>query len=37
MNQTLMFAAVWIAMLGSYAIGADEYEQPPIEYSAVDA
>lgn len=34
MNQTLMLVAVWIAMLGSYAMGADEYEQPPIEYSA---
>ena len=34
MNQTLTLVSVWIAMLGSYAIGADEYEQPPIEYSA---
>ena len=34
MNQTLILVSVWIAMLGSYAMGADEYEQPPIEYSA---
>jgi hypothetical protein len=36
MNHPPIFAALWIAMLGSYAyaIGADEFEQPPIEYSA---
>ncbi len=34
MNQTLTLVAVSIAMHSSYAIGADEYEQPPIEYSA---
>jgi hypothetical protein len=34
MNHPWIFAALWIAMLGSYAIGADEFEHPPIEYSA---
>ena len=34
MNKTPMLVWVLVAMLTSHAIGADEYEQPPIEYSA---
>jgi hypothetical protein len=33
MNHHWIFF-VWAAMLGSSVFGADEYEQPPIEYSA---
>ena len=33
MLRTFLFASL-IAVFGSHAMGADEYEQPPIEYSA---